>query len=148
MLHEEDPDRYFMQEALREAQKAFNAEEVPIGAVVVSEGRIIGRGYNQVEHLKDATAHAEMIAITAACDYLGAKYLPECTIYVTIEPCVMCAGALRWVQMKRVVYGASEPKYGHTRVSENLLHPKTEVLRGVLAEECAELMVQFFRARR
>lgn len=148
MLQEEDTDQYFMQEALKEARKAFDAEEVPIGAVVVSEGRIIGRGYNQVERLRDATAHAEMIAITAACDYLGTKYLPECTLYVTIEPCVMCAGALRWVQMKRVVYGASEPKYGHTRIPENLLHPKTERVHGILEQECADLMIRFFRARR
>lgn len=141
-------DEYFMRQALAEAERAFATDEVPIGAVVVSREQIIGRGYNQVEALQDVTAHAEMLALTAAQNSLGAKVLPECTLYVTVEPCVMCGGALRWSRVKRVVWGASEPKSGFTAVSRAILHPKTEVTEGVLAEECATLMKQFFRKKR
>jgi tRNA(adenine34) deaminase len=141
-------DEHWMQQALKEAQRAYAEEEVPIGAVVVAGGRIIGRGYNQTERLKDPTAHAEMLAITAACEHLGAKYLKDCTLYVTIEPCPMCAGALGWAQITRVVYGAAEPRVGYTRKAPQVLHPRTEVTRGVLAEDCAALMQAFFLARR
>jgi tRNA(adenine34) deaminase len=141
-------DDYFMQQALLEAERAYAADEVPIGAVVVSETRVIGRGYNQTERLHDPSAHAEMIALTAACDYLGSKYLRDCTVYVTIEPCSMCASALRWAQVSRVVFGAEEPKYGYRRYQPLLLHPKTKVKGGVMAEACADLMQTFFRGRR
>lgn len=141
-------DDYFMKQALQEAEQAYREEEVPIGAVVVCRHRVIGRGHNQVERLRDATAHAEMLAITAASDYLGSKYLEDCTLYVTIEPCVMCAGALRWVQVPRIVYGASEPKVGYSRFGDGLLHPRSLVTRGVMADECAELMRRFFQERR
>ena len=141
-------DEYFMQMALQEAIAAFEADEVPIGAVVVSRNRVIGRGYNMVEQLKDATAHAEMIAVTAASGYLGAKILSDCTLYVTIEPCPMCAGALRWTQIPRIVYGAAEPKTGYSRFGQEMLHPKTEIVRGVLEEECGGLMKEFFRQKR
>lgn len=137
-----------MREAIRQAQIAFEEDEVPIGAVVVSGKRIIGRGYNQVERLQDATAHAEMLALTAASQYLGNKYLEDCTLYVTIEPCAMCAGALRWVQVKRIVFGAPEPKFGFSRFSEELIHPKTEITGGLLEDECRELMQNFFRQKR
>lgn len=139
---------HFMKQALLLAGQAFEEDEVPIGAVVVCRNQIIGRGYNQVEKLNDSTAHAEMLAITAACDYLGSKVLIDCTLYVTIEPCVMCAGALNWVKVPRIVYGASEPKTGYSRFGQELLHPKTEVTRGVLAEPCAELMRRFFQLKR
>lgn len=141
-------DEYFMRQALQLAGQAYEEEEVPIGAVVVSGRRIIGKGYNQTERLLDPSAHAEMIAITAACDYLGSKYLHECTIYVTIEPCPMCAGALRWAQISQVVFGAEEPKHGYRRHQPLLLHPKTEVKGDILAEECADLMRRFFQAKR
>lgn len=139
---------HFMRQAILMAEQALLEEEVPIGAVIVCRNQIIGRGYNQVEKLRDATAHAEMLAITAASDYLGSKYLADCTLYVTIEPCPMCAGALRWVQIPRVVYGAAEPKVGYTRLGDDMLHPKTEVLRGVMADECGELMRRFFQQKR
>jgi tRNA(adenine34) deaminase len=141
-------DESFMKQALQEAELAYREEEVPIGAVIVCQNRIIGRGHNQVERLRDATAHAEMLAITAASDYLGSKFLEDCTLYVTIEPCVMCAGALRWVQIPRIVYGASEPKVGYSRFGDGLLHPKSSITRGVMAEECAALMRRFFQERR
>ena len=141
-------DEYFMRKALQEAQLAFEEDEVPIGAVVVAENKVIGRGHNQVERLRDATAHAEMLAITAASDYLGSKFLTECTIFVTVEPCAMCAGALRWVRAKRIVFGASEPKFGYRCYSENLVHPKTEIVTGVMADECTALMRTFFQSRR
>jgi tRNA(adenine34) deaminase len=137
-------DEHYMKEAFREACKAFDEEEIPIGAVVVCNNRIIGRGYNQTEKLKDVTAHAEMIAITSAANHLGSKYLTECDLYVTIEPCVMCAGALYWAQFRKVVFGAPDPKRGYSRVSEAMLHPKTELLKGVLQKECEELMKKFF----
>lgn len=141
-------DEYFMRKALQEAQAAYDEGEVPIGAVVVCDRSVIGRGHNQTERLHDATAHAEMIAITAASDYLGSKYLEGCTIFVTIEPCAMCAGALRWVQADRIVFGAHEPKFGYSRFSKDLVHPKTEIRSGVLAEEASALMRAFFQQRR
>ena len=141
-------DTYFMREALKLAQQAYAEGEIPIGAVVVAENRIIGKGYNQTERLHDVTAHAEMLAITAAANYLGAKYLEDCTLYVTIEPCVMCAGALFWARPNRVIYGAAEPKRGFRRVSESLLHPKTSWEGGLLETESAQLMKDFFAARR
>ncbi len=137
-----------MQQALQEAEQAFEADEVPIGAIVVSQRRIIGRGYNQTERLLDPSAHAEMIALTAACDHLGSKYLRDCTLFVTVEPCPMCASALRWSQIGRIVFGAEEPKYGYRRYQPPLLHPKTQVTGGLLAQPCAELMQRFFRGKR
>ena len=135
---------YFMQQALKEARKAFESEEIPIGCVVVQNNRIIGKGHNQTEKLNDATAHAEMLAITAATNYLGSKYLEECTVYITIEPCTMCAGALFWARPELVVFGASEPKVGFTRHHKPILHPKTKVLAGCLEKDCADLMKKFF----
>lgn len=143
-----DPDIKFMQEALKEASKAFDKDEVPIGAVVVCDGRIIARSYNFTETLNDPTAHAEMQAITMATSYLGGKYLNLCTLYVTIEPCPMCAAALAWAQVKRIVYGASDTKRGFSLFSPNLLHPKTEIKGGVLQKECGEMVTQFFRSKR
>jgi len=141
-------DEYFMREALKEARKAFDDGEVPVGAVVVCKNRIIARAYNQTERLTDATAHAEMLAVTAAANYLGSKYLSECTLYVTLEPCVMCAGALHWVQLQRMVFGASDIQRGYSLVSSPLLHPKTEVAKGVNAEESKHLIDLFFKAIR
>ena len=141
-------DERFMEEALAEARAALDAGEVPIGAVVVAGGRIIGRGHNLTETLSDVTAHAEMQAITAAEEYLGGKYLNECTLYVTVEPCVMCAGALGWSQMKRMVYGTTDPKRGFQTYAPRALHPKAEVTEGVLQDECARLMTDFFKAKR
>lgn len=143
-----EQDQKFMRQALKEAHRALDKREVPIGAVVVAGERIIGRGHNLVETLNDATAHAEMQAITAAMSALGGKYLNECTIYVTVEPCVMCGGALAWSQIGRVVYGAADPKRGYSTYSERILHPKTDVVAGVLKEECEALMSDFFRALR
>ena len=137
-----------MREALREAMFAADEDEVPIGAVVVSRGRIIGKGRNMTERLNDPTAHAEMIAITAATEAMGGKYLNDCTLYVTVEPCPMCAGALAWSQVGRVVYGASDPKRGFSLFSPSLMHPKTEIVSGVLAEECGNLVTDFFRNKR
>jgi len=148
---ENDPvkeDEYFMRLALQEAEKAFEAEEIPIGAIIVSKGRVVGRGYNLTEQLNDVTAHAEMQAFTAASQTLGGKYLKECTLYVTIEPCVMCAGAAYWTQISRVVFGAKEEKRGFTTKSSNLLHPKTILTTGVLSVECAQLMKRFFENKR
>ena len=141
-------DEKFMRMAIDEARKALKEQEVPIGAVVVCGERVIGRGHNLVETLCDATAHAEMQSITAAAATLGGKYLKGCTLYVTVEPCIMCAGALAWSQIDRVVYGADDPKRGYTTVSGRIFHPKTVVERGVLADECAALMKQFFGQRR
>lgn len=141
-------DEKFMRQALAEAQAAADAGEIPIGAVVVSNGRVIARAHNLTETLNDVTAHAEMQAITAAAEYMGGKYLTDCTLYVTIEPCVMCAGALGWSQIRRVVYGASEEKRGYQRYAPQALHPRTEVVGGVLEEECRAIMQQFFRQRR
>ena len=147
-------DEYFMKHALKEALQAYNEDEVPIGAVVVLNDRIIGRGHNQTERLNDCTAHAEIIALTAAFNHLGSKYLPEASIYVTVEPCLMCAGALYWSKIGKVVFGAEDDKNGYRRGNPDTLlagwpfHPKTTLVRGVLADECAGLMRDFFRARR
>jgi tRNA(adenine34) deaminase len=145
---ETQKDQKFMRMAIGEAQRALEKGEVPIGAVVVVGDRIIGRGHNLVETLVDATAHAEMQAITAAAQTLGGKYLNQCTLYVTVEPCAMCAGAIAWSQVQRVVYGASDDKRGYSTLSERIMHPKTEVVRGVLKEECEALMLQFFATLR
>jgi tRNA(adenine34) deaminase len=138
-------DDYFMNEALKEAQKAFEISEVPVGADVVCKNRIIARAHNQTEKLTDATAHAEMLAVTSAANYLGSKYLNECTLYVTLEPCVMCAGALHWVQLQKLVFGASDVQRGFTLVSTPLLHPRTEVVKGIRAVEAKELIDNFFK---
>lgn len=139
-----------MQQALRQAQQAFEEDEVPVGAIVVLNNRIIARGYNQVEKLNDPTAHAEIIALTSAFNYLGSKYLPDATLYVTVEPCVMCSGALYWSKIGRVVWGASDPKNGFSRVQPAVspFHPKTELTSGVLQEECASLIKLFFQQKR
>ena len=142
-----DDDRW-MREALAEAQQALQRDEVPVGAVVVADGRIIGRGHNLTETLHDVTAHAEMQAITAAAEQLGGKYLDRCTLYVTVEPCVMCAGAIGWSQLGRLVYGASDEKRGFQRFAPQALHPRCTVTAGVLADECAQLMKDFFRKKR
>lgn len=141
-------DQEYMQKALIEAKQAFEEGEVPVGAVIVCRDRIIARAHNLTERLTDVTAHAEMQAITAAANALGGKYLTDCTLYVTVEPCVMCAGALAWAQLSRIVYGASDPKRGFSVFAPNALHPRTEVIKGVLAEECANLMKDFFQRRR
>ena len=137
-------DEKYMRLAIIEAQKAFDSDEVPIGAVIVAGGRVIGRGHNLVETLTDVTAHAEMQALTAAASALGGKYLQNCTLYVTVEPCVMCAGAIAWSQISRVVYGAADAKRGYSRFGNGVLHPRTEVTGGVLATECEKLMTDFF----
>ncbi len=141
-------DELFMQEALKEARKAFDMDEVPVGAVVVCEGKIIARAHNLSERLTDSTAHAEMQAFTSASSHLGGKYLNECTLYVTVEPCPMCAGASFWAQLGKIVYGAKDEKRGYSMLSTKIIHPKTKVVSGVLAEECAELMKEFFRKKR
>ena len=141
-------DNFYMKQALIEAEKAQERGEVPIGAVVVCNGNIIGRGHNLTETLHDVTAHAEMQAITAAANYLGAKYLNKCTLYVTVEPCVMCAGAIGWSQMGKVVFGAEDEKRGYQRFAPDALHPKTEVVKGIMCEECADIVKKFFRNKR
>ena len=141
-------DEYFMREALKEAQKALDIHEVPVGAVVTCRNRIIARAHNQTEKLTDATAHAEMICVTAAANYLGSKYLTECTLYVTLEPCVMCAGALHWVQLQKLVFGASDIQRGYSLLGKTVLHPKTQVEKGVKADECKALLDAFFRTLR
>lgn len=141
-------DIRYMQMALDEATKAYDQGEVPVGAVVVCKGRVIARAHNLTEMLTDVTAHAEMQAVTAAANNLGGKYLVDCTLYVTVEPCVMCAGALGWAQLGRLVYGAADDKRGFQRFAPQALHPKTKVVAGVMAEECAALMKQFFSSRR
>lgn len=141
-------DTYFMKQALQEAQLAAEEGEVPVGAVVVCNNRIFARAHNQTERLNDVTAHAEMLAITAATNVLGAKYLTGCTLYVTVEPCVMCAGAIGWAQLAAVVYGAPDAKRGFTRYAPQALHPKTVVRQGVMETECAEAMQRFFQERR
>ncbi len=148
METEYNMEHFFMQRALSEARMAAEEGEIPIGAVVVCGGRIVGKGHNRVEALGDATAHAEMQALTAAMNTLGGKYLPECTIYVTVEPCVMCAGALAWSQIGRVVYGAADPKRGYSTYSNHILHPKTEVVAGLMEEECRSIMEEFFKKLR
>jgi tRNA(adenine34) deaminase len=143
-------DIYFMQQALKEAVLAYEADEVPIGAVVVINNKIIARGHNQVELLNDATAHAEILALTSAFSSLGSKYLPDATLYVTVEPCLMCCGAMYWGKIGRIVYGASDEKNGYKHITkENWpFHPKTELVNGVLQDECAQLMRSFFKAKR
>lgn len=141
-------DEYYMRQALNEARQAFDKNEVPIGAVIVCQGRIIARAHNLTETLNDVTAHAEMQAITAAANVLGGKYLTDCTLYVTVEPCPMCAGGLLWSQITRIVYGAGDIKKGYSSFSPTILHPKTTVVSGVLEEECAALMKDFFRQKR
>jgi len=141
-------DNHFMKCALCEAQKAFDKDEVPIGAVIVCRDTIIARAHNLVEHLNDVTAHAEMQAITAAAGTLGGKYLNDCTLYVTVEPCPMCAGAIGWSQLGRIVYGASDPKRGYTLLAPGVLHPKTTVTSGVLADEATTLIQSFFKKKR
>lgn len=141
-------DEYFMRAALSEAKKAFESDEVPVGAVIVCKNRIIARAHNMTEKLTDVTAHAEMLAFTAAGNFLGAKYLQDCTLYVTLEPCVMCAGAGFWTQLDRIVFGASDEKRGYGIFGDNLIHPRTQIKKGVLADECAELLRDFFRLKR
>ena len=141
-------DVYFMKQALAEAKLAFEEGEVPVGAVVVCNNRIIARGHNQTEKLKDITAHAEMVAITAAANFLGGKYLTDCTLYVTLEPCVMCAGALAWSQISKIVYGAADEKRGFMLHGSQLLHPKTKMAYGIMEEECKTLLQAFFRTKR
>lgn len=141
-------DEYYMRKALQEAETAFSKGEIPVGAVIVCAGRIIARSHNLTELLNDVTAHAEMQAITAAANLLGGKYLSDCTIYVTVEPCVMCAGALAWAQVGRIVYGAQDEKRGYKKYAPNALHPKTEIVGGILETECAGLMKQFFAIKR
>ena len=148
MMETATDDIRYMKMALVEAEQAYAEGEVPVGAVVVCQGRVIARAHNLTETLTDVTAHAEMQAVTAAANYLGGKYLNDCTLYVTVEPCIMCAGALGWAQLGRLVYGASDEKRGFQRFAPQALHPKTEVLAGVMADECAALMKQFFGQRR
>lgn len=142
------PDEFFMSEAIKEAHKALELDEIPIGAVIVSNGRIIGRGHNLTEQLNDVTAHAEMLAFTAAANYLGGKYLKDCTLYVTVEPCVMCAGASYWTQISRIVFGAHDPQRGYLRLNQAVTHPKTVVTGGLKENECGELIRNFFLGRR
>jgi tRNA(adenine34) deaminase len=142
------PDEYFMKEALKEARKAFEMEEIPVGAVIVNRDRIIARAHNMTRQLQDVTAHAEMIAITSASNYLGAKYLVDCTLYVTLEPCVMCAAALKWAQIERIVYGARDPREGFTCIRQQIIHVKTQVVPGILEEPSSKLLKQFFLNRR
>lgn len=141
-------DEKFMKEALREAREAESEDEIPIGAVIVFNGRVIAKGHNMTERLHDPTAHAEMIALTAATEAMGGKYLNDCTLYVTVEPCPMCAAASAWAQIGRIVYGASDPKRGYSRFSPSLLHPKTEVSSGIMADECGSVVSEFFRKKR
>ena len=141
-------DEYFMKEALKEAQRAFEQDEVPVGAVIVWNNRIIARAHNLTETLNDPTAHAEMQAFTAATNTIGGKYLNDCTLYVTLEPCVMCAGASFWTQLAKIVYGAGDEKRGYTLVRQNLLHPKTVVQGGIMKEECSRLLRSFFERKR
>lgn len=141
-------DEFFMKEALKEAQKAFAADEVPVGAVIVANNKVIARSHNLTEMLNDVTAHAEMQAITSAANALGGKYLQDCTLYVTLEPCVMCAGALAWSQITKIVYGAGDSKRGFSTLGENILHPKTEVVSGVMENECSEIVKTFFKTKR
>ena len=141
-------DERFMREALKEAQIAADKDEVPIGAVIVCQNQIISRAHNLTETLNDPTAHAEMQAITSATNYLGGKYIDQCTLYVTIEPCPMCAGGLYWAQVGRLVYGAEDPKRGYSMINKNILHPKTEVTGGILKDECSNLVSTFFKKKR
>jgi len=139
---------YFMKEALKEAEKAFLEDEVPVGCVIVCDNQIIARAHNLTERLNDVTAHAEMQAFTSASDFLGGKYLNECTLYVTMEPCIMCAGASYWTQLKEVVYGTHDFKKGYSQLSENILHPKTKVISGVMQDLCSKILTDFFKGKR
>lgn len=139
---------YFMRLALQQAHLALDANEIPVGAIVVCNNTIVAKAYNQTELLQDVTAHAEMLAITAAANYLGGKYLPNCTLYITLEPCIMCSGAAYWAQLGGVVYGASDEKRGFTTLQKPILHPKTQVVSGILGVECAALMSDFFKSKR
>ena len=141
-------DEYYMRLALKEAIYALDDDEVPIGAIMVCNNKIIGKGHNQTERLHDVTAHAEMLAITAGANYLGAKFLEDCTLYVTVEPCPMCAAALRWARVSRVVYGAHDPKAGYSQFGPKMFHPKTEIVHGVMEHDCAVLMKEFFKGKR
>ena len=141
-------DEYYMKEALKEAQKAFDEDEVPVGAIVVCDNKIIARAHNMTEKLNDVTAHAEMLAITSATNFLGGKYLNECTLYVTLEPCVMCAGALYWSQLKKIVYAAPDLKRGFSLVKSSILHPKTEIIKGIMQQEASDLVTSFFKSKR
>ena len=141
-------DDFFMKEALKEAQKAFDEDEVPVGAIVVCDNKIIARAHNMTEKLNDVTAHAEMLAITSATNFLGGKYLNECTLYVTLESCVMCAGALYWSQLKKIVYAAPDLKRGFSLVKSNILHPKTEIIKGIMQQEASDLVTSFFKSKR
>lgn len=141
-------DEYFMKEALKEALKAYNKNEVPIGAVIVNNNQIIARAHNLTETLNDVTAHAEMQAFTAASNYLSGKYLHDCILYVTLEPCIMCAGAAYWSQISKIVYGAPDKKRGYSMVKQNLIHPRTEVITGILKENCSNLIMDFFKEKR
>lgn len=141
-------DEYFMNEALKEAHKAFDADEVPVGAIIVANNKIIARAHNYTERLNDVTAHAEMQAITSAANSIGGKYLNDCTLYVTLEPCTMCAGALHWSQISKIVYGASDEKKGYNSISKTILHPKTQIIKGVLAQQCSEILKNFFQNKR
>lgn len=148
MIHGLHSDEAFMKEALKQAQYAYEENEIPVGAVVVCENKIISRAYNQVERLNDVTAHAEILAITSAENYLGSKYLAGCKLYVTLEPCTMCAGATYWSQLDEIIYGASDEKRGYTVMAPQSLHPKAKVTRGILAEECSQLVTSFFARMR
>jgi len=141
-------DEFFMKEALKEAQKALDKDEVPIGAVIVCNNRIIARAHNLTETLNDVTAHAEMQAFTSAANALGGKYLIECSLYVTIEPCIMCAGAAFWTQIPKVVFGATDPKRGYSTVKQNIFHPKTEIVSGILENDCSSIVRDFFKKKR
>ena len=141
-------DTYFMNEAFKEAQNAFDADEVPVGAVIVAENKIIARGHNLTEQLNDVTAHAEMQTITSAANYIGGKYLNDCTLYVTLEPCLMCAGALHWTHITKIVYGASDDKKGFSKINQPVLHPKTVVVKGILEEQCSRILKDFFQKKR
>ncbi len=141
-------DDIYMRQALQLAQQAYDEDEVPVGAIIVGNGRVIAKAYNQTEKLTDVTAHAEILAITAAANTIGGKYLKGCTLYVTMEPCIMCAGALAWSQIDRIVFGAFDPKRGFQRITESLIHPSTTVLGGVLEEECSDIVKRFFKRKR
>ena len=143
-------DEYFMMQAIKEAKRAYDDEEIPVGAIVIMNEKIIARGYNMTERLKDPTAHAEMIALTSAFNLLGSKYLPEAILYVTVEPCLMCAGAIYWSKLGKIVYGADDEKNGYKRIAGTNwpFHPKTELIRGVLKEDCSKLMTDFFKKKR
>ena len=143
-----EDDKRYMQMALAQASEAASEDEVPIGAVIVCRGRIIGKGHNMTERLKDPTAHAEMIALTSATQAMGGKYLNDCTLYVTVEPCPMCAAALCWAQIGRIVYGAADPKRGYSLFTPSLLHPKTELTSGVLGDECSKIVTDYFKSKR